>query len=296
MKRMMLALSLVLVLSVQTFAMEVPTQTVVQNLNGRQQVVKTYTLPPDADPQELVEEPFILDGYRYTFADITKTENHVDDTVLKAETVTLETEKNDLAEILSQLAPSMDYDDGLYSGKLALNHTSIRTEAAGYETRHNTLRETKVIDQLDRNDMSYVPGTTVKNGCTLKLSNVEWRVTGTELVGETLMPSSYQAVAIYSGSTAYRAATGYITTAEYTGEVSRTGVESVTYTVTYLGEEAGLFGMDKHIPVIVWLLAGLALLAIIGLVVLAYSRRKAAEYAAYETVSPMEYEESEERL
>ena len=115
MKRMMLALSLVLVLSVQTFAMEVPTQTVVQNLNGRQQVVKTYTLPPDADPQELVEEPFILDGYRYTFADITKTENHVDDTVLKAETVTLETEKNDLAEILSQLAPSMDYDDGLYS-------------------------------------------------------------------------------------------------------------------------------------------------------------------------------------
>lgn len=296
MKRMMLALSLVLALSVQTFAMEVPTQTVVQNLNGRQQVVKTYTLSPDTDPQELVEEPFILEGYRYTFADITKTENHVDDTALKAETVTLETEKNDLAEILNQLAPSMDYDDGLYSGRLTLDHTSIHTEAAGYETRHSTLRETKVIDQLDRNDMSYVPGTTVKNGCTLNLSNVEWRVTGTELVGETLMPSSYQAVATYSGSTAYRAATGYITTAEYTGEVSRTGVESVTYTVTYLGEEAGLFGMDKHIPVIVWLLAGLALLAIIGLVVLAYSRRKAAEYAAYETVSPMEYEESEERL
>lgn len=299
MKKLMIALSLMLALSVQTFALEVPNQTVVQNLNGRQQVVKTYTLSPDADPQELVEEPFTLDGYRYTFADIIKTENHVDDTVLKTETVTLETEKDDLSQILAQLSPTTDYDDGMYSGKLALDHTSIHTEAAGYETRHSTLRETKVIDQLDRNDMSYVPGTTVKNGCTLSLSNVEWRVTGTELVGETLIPSSYQAVATYSGSTAYRAATGYVTTAEYTGEVSRTGVESVTYTVTYLGEEAGIFGLghwDKHIPVVVWLLAGLALLAAVGLVVLVYSRRKAAEYAAYETVSPMEYEESEERL
>ena len=237
MKKLMIALSLILTFSVQTFALEVPTQTVVQNLNGQQQVVKTYTLRPDADPKELVEEPFVLDGYHYTFADITKAENHVDDTVLKTETVTLETEKDDLSQILAQLSPSMDYDDGLYSGKLALDHTSIHTEAAGYETRHSTLRETKVIDQLDRNDMSYVPGTTVKNGCTLNLSNVEWRVTGTELVGETLMPSSYQAVATYSASTSSQVATGYVSTAEYKGTVTASGIESITYTVVYVGTE-----------------------------------------------------------
>ena len=43
--------------------------------------------------------------------------------------------------------------------------------------------------------MSYVPATTIKNGRTLSLANVEWQVTGTDLVGEALMPSQYQAVA-----------------------------------------------------------------------------------------------------
>ena len=80
------------------------------------------------------------------------------------------------------------------------------------------MTETKTIGQLDRNDMSYVPATTIKNGRTLSLANVEWQVTGTDLVGETLMPSSYQAVATYSAKASYNAATGYITTAEYVCE------------------------------------------------------------------------------
>ena len=88
------------------------------------------------------------------------------------------------------------------------------------------------------NDMSYVPATTVKDGVTLSLSSVDWQITGTDVVGESLAPCSYQAVAKYSGKTYYQAATGYITTANYVGEISRDDVESVTYRVTYIGTEA----------------------------------------------------------
>ena len=63
----LIALALTLSLSTSAFAMEVPTDTVVQNLNGSQQVIKTYTIDPGTDPQELIEEPFVLDGYLYTF-------------------------------------------------------------------------------------------------------------------------------------------------------------------------------------------------------------------------------------
>ena len=234
----LMALALSLAMPTSAFALEVPSETIVQNLNGSQQVIKTYTISPEADPQELIEEPFTLEGYRYTFADIVKVENHVQDSHQQTETVTVETSKNDLGLILEKLAPTLDYDDGQYCGKLALDHTSIYTEAAGYTTRSYNVTETKTIGQLDRNDMSYVPATTVKDGRTLKLSNVEWQVTGTDLVGEALMPSSYQAVATYSGKVYYSAATGYITTADYVGEVTREGVESVTYQVTYLGTEA----------------------------------------------------------
>lgn len=197
MKKAILCIALTAALSTSAFALEVPSETVVQNLNGSQQVIKTYTLPPEGDPQELIEEPFVLEGYLYTFADIVKTENRADDTRAETETVTIETAKNDLSLILEQLAPTIDYDDGQYQGTLTLDHTTIRTEAAGYTTKSYTVTAAKTIGPVDRNDMSYVPATTVKDGRTLNLSNVEWQVTGTELVGGVLMPSSYDDAAAH---------------------------------------------------------------------------------------------------
>lgn len=237
MKKAILCVLLTLSMSVNAFALEVPTDTVVQNLNGSQQTIKTYTIPPDQDPATLIEEPFELEGFLYTFADIVKTENPVEETKVHTEVITVETAKKDLSVVLEQLAPTIEYDDGVFKGTLALDHTSIVTEAAGYTTKSYTVTETKTIGQLDRNDMSYVPATTVKDGRTLNLANVEWQVTGTDLVGETLMPSSYQAIATYSAKASYSAATGYITTAEYVGEVTHEGIESITYILTYLGEE-----------------------------------------------------------
>lgn len=239
MKRLLTYLLLAAALVTNVCALEVPTNTTIQNLNGSQQLIKTYTLPPGADPRQLVEEPFELEGWHYTFADIVKEENQVSDRKYHTETVTLETDTKDLGKILEQLAATLDYDDGTYSGVLNLDHTAIRTEAAGYTSQARNVSVTKTIGPLDRNDMSYVPATTVKDGVTLSLSGVDWQVIGTDLVGDDLAPASYQAVATYSGKSYHRVATGYITSANYVGEVSRNDVESVTYKVTYLGTESG---------------------------------------------------------
>ena len=237
MKKICLCLLLTAALTMSANALEVPTSTVVQNLNGSQQVVKTYTVSPEVDAQTLIEEPFQLEGFLYTYADIVKEENLVSDRRTHTETVTVETAKKNLDVILKELAPTMEYGDGTWAGTLALDHTSIQTQAAGYTTGSSTVTATKTIGPLDRNDMSYVPATTVKNGVTLNLSSVEWQVIGTDLTGDVLAPCSYQAVATYTGKSYYSAATGYVTTANYVGEVTHEGVESVTYRVTYLGEE-----------------------------------------------------------
>ena len=237
MKKICLCLLLMAALTMSVNALEVPTSTVVQNLNGNQQVVKTYTVSPEVDAQTLIEEPFQLEGFLYTYADIVKQENQVAERQFHTETVTVETAKKNLDVILEQLAPTMEYDDGTWAGTLALDHTSINTQAAGYTTGSSTVTATKTIGPLDRNDMSYVPATTVKNGVTLNLSNVEWQVIGADVVGDVMAPCSYQAVATYSGKSYYKAATGYVTTANYVGEVTHEGVESVTYQVTYLGKE-----------------------------------------------------------
>ena len=308
MKRVLLCVLLTLSMSVSAFALEVPTDTVVQNLNGSQQAIKTFTIPANQDPQSLIEEPFELEGYLYTFADIVKEENMVDESKSHTETITLETDTDDLAKILDQLKPTIEYDDGVFCGTLALDHTSIHTEASGYATKSYTVSETKTIGQLDRNDMSYVPPTTVKNGRTLSLANVEWQVTGTDLVGETLMPSSYQAVATYSARASYQAATGYVTTAEYTGDVTHEGVESVTYVLTYLGTKGGVkggigqaFSNVGRFFAANWLAllvgAVLAAAVIFGILYVSYVRRHRADVpvdAEYETADDSENEEDSE--
>lgn len=290
-KKCILTLLLALALTVSVFAMEVPTETVIRNLNGSQQLIKTYILSPDADPQTLIEAPFELEGYTYTFADIVKEENRVADTDRHTETVTLETTSNELSDILEQMAPTMEYDDGLYTGTLALDHTSIRTEASGYTTKSRKVSTTKTIGPVDRNDMSYVPATAVKDGVTLNLSGVDWQVIGTDVAGDALAPCSYQAVASYSGKTYYQAATGYITTADYVGEITRDNVESVTYQVTYLGKlvaaDAAADNTDDPaasdqkvsvkeaaIPVLPYVTGGLAAAAIITLAVMLMRSRK----------------------
>lgn len=236
------ALCLLLVLSLMAgattaFAAEVPEHLVVENLNGQQRMVKTYVLPPDTDPETLKEPSFDYDGFHYSWAYTTKEEQPYSDAKTVTETVTVETAKKDLDVVLAALAPVIAYDDGEYIGELALDHTTLVTEAAGYTTKYGSVTETKVIPNLDRNDMSYVPATTVKDGRTLSLANVEWEVTATALVGEALVPSQYQAAATYSASISWQAATGYVTTAEYRGEVVSEGIESITYIVVYVGEE-----------------------------------------------------------
>ena len=142
--------------------------------------LKTYVLPPDTDLETLKEPSFDYDGFTYAWAYTTKEEHTFLETKAVTETVTVETAKKDLNTILEQLAPTIPYDDGEYTGELALDHTTLSTVAAGYTTQRGSVTATKSIGPLDRNDMSYVPATTVHNGRTLTLSNVEWQVIGTD--------------------------------------------------------------------------------------------------------------------
>ena len=120
MKRVISCVRRMLVLSSNAFALEVPTDTVVQNLNGSQQAIKTFTVSPEQDPAALIEEPFELEGYLYTFADIVKSENPVEEKRIHTEVITVETTKDDLALILEQLKPTIEYDDGRFQGNAVL--------------------------------------------------------------------------------------------------------------------------------------------------------------------------------
>ena len=60
--------------SISAFAMEVPTNTTIQDLNGVRQYIKIYTVAPDTDPQSLIDDVFEYDGYTYTYLDVCELE------------------------------------------------------------------------------------------------------------------------------------------------------------------------------------------------------------------------------
>lgn len=252
-----------------------------QNLNGQQLAIKIYTLLPDQDPDDLVEDDFDYDGYHYTYSGTTKEEQTFSEESQHKETVTVTTTSKDMEDILAALQPTMEYDDGTATGTLALDHSTIKTEAAGYKDSSYTVTATKNYTGLDRNDSSYIDKTVVKDGRTLSLSNVTWSVESTALVGDELVPATYSAVATYSGTAYSKTATGYITTADYIGTVSASGVSSIKYTVTYLGTAIEVEPEGMPVSMLLAIVAG-ALLAAVGIVllILMLTRKNCTVYAA----------------
>ena len=104
--------------SISAFAMEVPTNTTIQDLNGVRQYIKIYTVAPDTDPQSLIDDVFEYDGYTYTYSSMTKEEQSYSEKEHHTETVTADTEKSDLSVVLKALSPSIEYDDGEFQGTL----------------------------------------------------------------------------------------------------------------------------------------------------------------------------------
>ena len=231
-----------------------------QNLNGQQQAIMVYTLLPDQQPEDLIEQDFEYDGYLYAYSGMTKQEQTFNEENLHTETITVNTGSKDLKDILAELKPTIEFDDGTSQGILALDHETIKTEAAGYKTSSYTVTATKNFTGLASNDSSLIDPTAVKNGRTLSLSNITWSVESTALVGDALVPATYSAVATYSGTASSTVATGYITTAEYTGKVTASSISSIKYTVTYIGTPVLLEEPDTEIS---------APMAIGGLIVIA---------------------------
>ena len=123
---------------------------------------------------------------------------------------------------------------GTATGTLALDHSD---QNGGSRLQRQQLYRycNQELHRLGSERLSYIDKTVVKGDGRTKSIHVTWSVESTALVGDELVPATYSAVATYSGTAYSKTATGYITTADYIGTVSASGVSSIKYTVTYLG-------------------------------------------------------------
>ena len=205
--------------------------------DGEKLLVKNYEVPADVNPYDLVEESFSRGKYQYEVRDILrkKSEPKVETKLASTQIVVNSTSK-DMNMILKQAPVIVEYDKDGYRGQLLMNTNNLYTESIGAKSYSYTVTDTKTYTGLARNDTSYIDKSINKNGKELTLVNIDWQTTGTNLVGSTLVPSSYDAVAYYSGTAYGSKSTGYATTITYIGEVSKEVESNSIVSIVYSGE------------------------------------------------------------
>ena len=199
-------------------------------------IVKTYAISPDENPNNIPRGDFSKYNERYIFSEIVRRENSANNKIQHTETVTINTKSQNMESILSQLAQEMKYDKDGYTGVLKLDISSIKTEVAGYTTKTNKLSATREYPNLSNNDTSSIPKSISQNGVTYNLVDVKFVADQTELIDYEEIPSTYKAIASYSATGKSTNATGYVTTANYSGEISSTYIDKIIYKVYFLSE------------------------------------------------------------
>ena len=185
---------------------------------------KIYVLTPADDPSLIPTEDFDREGLTYTLLDITRQDQVETDTRDYIETVTLESKTKDMDAILPQLTATLEVDtEEGYTGVLTLDTASIQVEAAGYSTSTRAVTAARTYPNLSDADVSLIPKSIEDGGRTLELANVQWQEAG----------EFYTANATYTGTASSKYATGYTVTAEYSGEVSKTTNDTVTYAALF---------------------------------------------------------------
>lgn len=212
---------------------------VTENFDGNnRQIIKTYELSSKDNPADIPRSDFERNGWNYTLTDILKHETANAKTREHKETVELNTDTKDLETILTLLEPTMEYtSEDKYVGILTLDVGSIKVETAGTKTSSYEMKVTREYPQLSNNDTSLVPKTTTQNGVTYNLANVDWKAGNYETIDYERVPEYYTAIATYTATGYSTKATGYITTAEYTGTLAKLSQGKTVYTAYFEGKE-----------------------------------------------------------
>ena len=122
-----------------------------------------------------------------------------------------------------------------FTGTLTLDLDSIKTEAAGYGSSTQPVTATRTYPNLANQDLNHLPKSITEGGRTLTLQDVQWQTDNTYNADDYEIGDRFTAVCTYGGSKTVSYVTGYTTTANYSGEVYRTGVTVIRYTVIFTG-------------------------------------------------------------
>ena len=176
---------------------------------------KVYQLSLSDNPSGIPTKDFVRNGRLYYLLDMTRKDEVGVDTKPHTETVTPPRPPSHPAARLPGPEAELERttEEG-YTGVLRLDHTSVQVTTDGYATKTQPLSATRSYPNLSEADLSLIPKSIEEKGKTLTLADVQW------------------------SSSEQTDGAGGTVTANYTGEVAKTGCSVVTYTAIFGSMEA----------------------------------------------------------
>ena len=204
----------------------------------KSEIRKVYEIHPSVDPEKLPRDSFERDKFSYECADILREVVVGEQSQSVTEAVSVESKKNDMDTVLSLLPQTKEVttEDG-FTGTLLLDISSIKSEVSGYGSTSSPYSVTRSYPNLSDADTQYIPKTVDDNGKTLDLQDIQWQTDNTYNVDDYEIGNRYTAIVTYGGTKTSSYVKGYIIDAEYKGEVFKTGVSVIRYTVIFTGAE-----------------------------------------------------------
>ncbi len=232
--------------------------------NGMLCLEKDYQLTKEDDLTQIPKDDIRWDGKTYVFTDLVRSDP-APVTEVHTETITFNSSTNKLDQILKQMeaAIEVETEDG-YTGKLHLVPESITVNAAGYRNQSYTICTDRTYPNLSDADTALLPKTVEEKGRTLTLSDVNWQSAATDQVDGYELAMRYTAVATYSVTGTSKVATGYVVTADYTGNVTKTESDTLLYTAIYT-EKTNAFLEAMKQGNTLWLLLPIVFLIVLAL-------------------------------
>ena len=162
---------------------------------------RTYLVQEDEQNSfiENIEKNIEVFGYKYTFDSYTIEGGTTTDTIDISTTKKITSRTNNLDSIINQLGTTISYEQDGYVGEYLLNTQNIQIKTNYNGFRENLIEETINYTSLSRNDLDFIPKQTVKDGLTLDLLNIEWKVETTKMIGEYEVADLYTAKCYYAG-------------------------------------------------------------------------------------------------
>lgn len=168
-----------------------------------------------------LSKEIIVNDITYIFEDTNIEKQFTVDTkqIQTTKKITLNT--NDKDTIINKLGMTIDYEKDDYIGEYEIIEDSIKivTHNNGYYDK--LIEKTQEYENLDKNDLYYIPKQITYKGKKLDLLNTKWEKTETTQMGESEVPSKYKAICYYATKERIYRPNTYTITAEYIGEAKK---------------------------------------------------------------------------